>query len=49
MFTSGKDGIFISGSPIGITTAKGDVKLFSETSQLSFVKIDLAIQKRKGF
>ena len=49
VFTSGKDGIFISGSPIGITTAKGDVKLFSETSQLSFVKIDLAIQKRKGF
>ena len=41
VFTSGKDGIFSPGSPIGITTQKGQVKLFSESSQLSFVKVDL--------
>ena len=42
VFTSGKDGIFLPGSPIGITTNNGDVKLFSEPSQLSFVKIDIS-------
>ena len=42
VFTSGKDGIFLPGSPIGLTTNNGDVKLFSEPSQLSFVKIDIS-------
>ena len=49
VFTSGKDGIFFSGSPIGITTAEGEVKLFSESSQLSFVKIDISKYKEGGF
>ncbi len=49
VFTSGKDRIFLPGSPIGITTEKGKVKLFSESSQLSFVKVDLSKQKKEVF
>jgi len=49
VFTSGKDGIFFPGSPIGTTTNEGNVKLFSETSQLSFVKIDITQQKNEKF
>ena len=49
IFTSGKDGIFFSGSPIGTTTEDGDVKLFSESSQLSFVKIDVGRQREDSF
>ncbi len=49
VFTSGKDGIFFSGSPVGITTENGRVKLFSDPSQLSFVKIDLAKQRKEIF
>ena len=49
VFTSGKDGIFFAGSPIGITVEKGTVKLFSESSQLSFVKVDLSKQKKEAF
>ena len=49
VFTSGKDGIFFSGSPVGRTTAEGEVKLFSESSQLSFVKIDLSKQNKEAF
>ena len=49
VFTSGKDGIFFAGSPIGITVEKGEVKLFSESSQLSFVKVDLSKQRKEAF
>ena len=49
VFTSGKDGIFKPGAPIGKTTQEGEVKLFSESSQLSFVKIDIAIQNKENF
>jgi len=49
VFTSGKDRIFLPGSPIGITTEKGEVKLFSESSQLSFVKVDLSKQNKEVF
>ena len=49
IFTSGKDGIFFSGSPIGTTTEDGEVKLFSESSQLSFVKIDVGRQREDSF
>ena len=49
VFTSGKDGIFLSGFPIGITTEEGEVKLYSDPNQLSFVKIDLAKQRKAGF
>ena len=41
--------LFFSGSPIGMTTAEGEVKLFSESSQLSFVKIDISKYKEGGF
>ena len=49
VFTSGKDGIFAPGSPVGITDETGQVKLFSESSQLSFVKIDITKQSKGGF
>ena len=49
VFTSGKDGIFFAGSPIGTTVEEGKVKLFSESSQLSFVKVDLSKQKKEAF
>ena len=49
VFTSGKDGIFFPGTPIGKTTEKGEVKLFSESSQLSFVKVDLSNKNKERF
>ena len=49
VFTSGKDGIFFPGSPIGKTDENGGVKLFSESSQLSFVKIDLTKRSKENF
>ena len=49
VFTSGKDGIFPSGSPIGTTDENGEVELFSESSQLSFVKVDLANSNKDNF
>jgi rod shape-determining protein MreC len=49
VFTSGKDGIFFPGSPIGKTLTDGKVKLYSENSQLSFVKIDIAKQHKEIF
>jgi rod shape-determining protein MreC len=49
VFTSGKDGIFFSGALIGTTVEKGEVKLFSESSQLSFVKVDLSKQRKEAF
>ncbi len=49
VFTSGKDGIFLPGSPIGKTTQDGKVKLFSESSQLSFVKIDISQEFGENF
>ena len=49
VFTSGKDRIFFPGSPVGVTTENGDVKLFSESSQLSFVKVDIAKQHKEAY
>ena len=49
VFTSGKDGIFLPGSPIGKTTIDGKVKLYSEPSQLSFVKIDVSRNFKEDF
>ena len=49
VFTSGKDGIFLPGSPIGTTTEEGEVELFSESSQLSFVKVDLSQHNKEVF
>jgi len=49
VFTSGKDGIFLPGSPIGKTNEKGEVVLYSESSQLSFVKVDLTKKNKEVF
>ena len=49
VFTSGKDGIFLPGSPIGTTTINGEVKLYSDPGQLSFVKINLAKNRKEAF
>ncbi len=49
VFTSGKDGIFNPGSPIGVTTELGEVKLFSESSQLSFVTVNISKQNKEAF
>ena len=49
VFTSGKDRIFLPGSPIGTTIENRKVKLFSESSQLSFVKVDLSKQRKEAF
>ena len=49
IFTSGKDQIFVPGTPIGKTNEKGSVSLFSDVSQLSFVKIDLTIKYKETF
>ena len=37
---------FLPGSPIGTTTINGEVKLYSDPGQLSFVKINLKIERR---
>tara|TARA_B100000963_G_scaffold344957_1_gene348360 strand:+ start:12463 stop:13311 length:849 start_codon:yes stop_codon:yes gene_type:complete len=49
VFTSGKDGIFPPGAPVGQTTLEEEVKLFSESSQLSFVKIDISKKNKENF
>ena len=45
VFASGKDGIFISGTPIGKTNSKGTVNLFVDPNQLSFVTVNLNTKK----
>ena len=49
VFTSGKDQIFVTGTPIGVTTERGGVQLFTEPNQLSFVKINLNKQNKENF
>ena len=44
VFASGKDGIFTSGTPIGITNTDGTVDLFIDPNQLSFVTVNLNVQ-----
>ncbi len=46
VFASGKDGIFSPGTPIGQTDNKGEVKLFVDPNQLSFVTVNLNIKTR---
>ena len=41
VFASGKDGIFNPGTPIGETTVDGEVNLFVDPNQLSFVTVIL--------
>ena len=49
VYTSGKDQIYKAGTPIGITNDKGTITLFSDTSQLSFIKIDLTKTNKESF
>ena len=46
VFASGKDGIFTSGTPIGITNTEGTVDLFIDPNLLSFVTVNLNIQNK---
>ena len=45
VFASGKDGIFSAGTPIGKTNSKGEVELFEDPNQLSFVTVNININK----
>ena len=47
VFASGKDGIFNPGTPIGETTVDGEVNLFVDPNQLSFVTVILNQNKEK--
>ena len=51
VFTSGKDGIFMPGIPVGKTLIDVDVKvkLFSDPNQLSFVTVQLIKMKKENF
>tara|TARA_B100000941_G_C28363588_1_gene478358 strand:+ start:7 stop:852 length:846 start_codon:yes stop_codon:yes gene_type:complete len=49
VFASGKDGIFASGTPVGKTNDKGEVELFVDPNQLSFVTVNLNIIKKEDF
>ena len=49
VFASGKDGIFAAGTPIGKTTTEGEVDLFVDANQLSFVTVILTYQKKEKF
>jgi rod shape-determining protein MreC len=43
VFASGKDGIFAPGTPIGKTNEEGEVELFVDPNQLSFVTVNLNV------
>ena len=45
VFASGKDGIFAPGTPIGKTNMNGEVDLFIDPNQLSFVTVNLISQQ----
>ena len=47
VFASGKDGIFNPGTPVGETTVDGEVDLFVDPNQLSFVTVILSQNKEK--
>jgi rod shape-determining protein MreC len=54
VFASGKDNIFIPGTPIGKTIAnsgkyKNEVKLFVDPNQLSFVTVNLVLLNKEKF
>ena len=49
VFTSGKDGIFLPGTPIGETQENGEVKLYSEPGQLTFIKINMINKTKENF
>jgi len=47
VFASGKDGIFTPGTPVGKTNEKGEVDLFVDPNQLSFVTVNKNIQVQR--
>ena len=47
VFASGKDGIFNPGTPIGESTVDGEVELFVDPNQLSFVTVILKKNDKK--
>ena len=49
VFASGKERIFIPGTPIGKTTTQGDVKLYVDPNQLSFVTVILTRNNKEQF
>ena len=49
VFASGKERIFIPGTPIGKTTEKGEVKLHVDPNQLSFVTVILTRNNKEQF
>ena len=49
VFASGKDGIFSAGTPIGKTKYNGEVKLFVDPNQLSFVTVNLIKPSKEIF
>ena len=49
VFASGKEKIFIPGTPIGTTTEKGEVKLYVDPNQLSFVTVILTRNNKEQF
>ena len=49
IFASGKDGIFSPGTPIGITNDDGEVDLFVDPNQLSFVTVNMNIKPNEKF
>ena len=49
VYASGKDGIFLPGTPIGKTNDNGEVELFVDPNQLSFVTVDLIRQNKEIF
>ncbi len=48
IFASGKDGIFTPGTPIGKTNYNGEIELFVDPNQLSFVTVNLNLLKKEG-
>ena len=49
VFASGKESIFIPGTPIGKTIEKGEVKLHVDPNQLSFVTVILTRNNKEKF
>ena len=49
VFASGKDGIFTPGTPIGKTNDIGEVELFVDPNQLSFVTVNLIKPSKEIF
>jgi len=49
VYASGKDRVFAPGTPIGKTTNDGEVKLYIDPNQLSYVTVILTLQNKEKF